>query len=136
MQAVFDTNFWIQVFISKRNVALFDAIYTNEFDVITCDVQEKELKSALYSRSIYKRKLFPPFEDYIKIYKEYSTTIEIRYRGGLIHDYKDTYIWNLCTQGKAELLVTNDADFNILKTFKKPPIKVITAAQFWSYYKV
>jgi putative PIN family toxin of toxin-antitoxin system len=136
MRVVFDTNFWLQVFISKKNLALFDAIYTNELDVISCTEQEQELRNVLKRKAIGGKKLFPPLEDYVNLYKEHSDFIEAKPSRALIRNYRDTYLWNLCAEARTELLVTNDTDFNILRTLSKPPFQVINSAIFWSFYKV
>jgi len=82
----------------------------------------------------YKRKLFPPFNEYIQFHKQVTTQIDVEPRTGFIHDYKDNFIYDLCIQSKTKYLVTNDSDFDILKTYRSPAIIVLTVAEFWKLF--
>ena len=134
-EIVFDINFWLSVFISKKNSLLIDTIEKNELEIFSCSELRKDLSSVFYNREIFKRKLFPPFDVYLEFHDNITTLISVEHRGGLIHDYKDKIIYDLCIQSHSKILVTNDSDFDVLKKFKRPEIIIMSTAEFWKVFK-
>ncbi|GDX52185.1 hypothetical protein LBMAG27_12320 [Bacteroidota bacterium] len=134
-RVVLDLNFWLSVFISKKNSLLLDTIEKHDLEIFSCEEFRKDLESVFYHKDIFKRKLFPPFDSYLEFHAVVSETIAIQYRGGLIHDYKDKLIYDLCIQSRTRILVTNDSDFDVLKKFKRPEIIIMSTAEFWKVFK-
>ena len=115
---VFDTNFWIALFISGKQPEFAKRQISHYIVALSSDQLIKEMTSVFHEHHIFKRKLFPPFDEYIQFHKKVTTWIDVEPRSGFIHDYKDNFIYDLCIQSRAQYLVTNDSDFDILKTYR------------------
>lgn len=131
---VYDSNFWFSIF-HKNRVQKFLAV-AEHYDLVifSCEEQLKELLKVFHSPDL-KGKIIPPFESHLEFIQEVSFRIEIDRRSAIIQDYKDNYVYDLCVQSHSQILVTNDSHFDILKTLKRPPILVITVAEFWKLFK-
>lgn len=131
---VLDLNFWLSVFIPRKNLLLLDAIENHNLEICSCIQLRKDLEATFYHKDIYKRKLFPPFNSHLEFHDAITENHSVQQRGGLIHDYKDKLIYDLYVQSHAQILVTNDSDFNVLKKFKRPEIIIMSTAEFWKVF--
>lgn len=134
-KVVLDLNFWLSVFIAKKNSLLLNTIEKHELEIYSCNELRKDLESVFFHKDIYKRKLFPPFDLYLEFHDVVSETVPVQHRDGLIHDYKDKIIYDLCIQSHSKIIVTNDSDFDVLKKFKHPEIIIMSTAEFWKVFK-
>lgn len=57
---------------------------------------------------------------------QYSDLIEVRSSVNVCRDKKDNFLLALCSDGKADFLITGDEDLLILKKFKKTSILKIS----------
>ncbi|HYV95080.1 MAG TPA: putative toxin-antitoxin system toxin component, PIN family [Chitinophagales bacterium] len=130
---VFDSNFWFSIFHKNRAQKFLIVVAGNDLSIFSCEEQVKELLKVFNAPDL-KGKIIPPFESHVEFIREVSTLIDIDRRSAIIKDYKDNYVYDLCVQSHSGILVTNDSHFDILKTLKRPPILIITVAEFWKLF--
>ncbi len=130
---VFDTNIWISLLHRKRNDWIYEQSILNELYLFTCIEQLKEFQD-VHQKYLKVRKLLPePTMDYVAFIMLVCDTKNVENRYQLLVDYKDNYLVDLAHQTKSTL-VTNDKGFDLLKSFKTPPIAVISIKEFYKKF--
>lgn len=123
---VLDTNIFIFFLISDSFHKLEKKIKNNE---ITLLFSEELLSEFIEVVSRPKFKKYFSEKDITNLLNnlhKYSDLIEVRSNVNICRDKKDNFLLALCSDGKADFLITGDEDLLILKKFKKTSILKIS----------
>lgn len=123
---VLDTNIFIFFLISDSFHKLEKKIKNNE---ITLLFSEELLSEFIEVVSRPKFKKYFSEKDITNLLNnlhKYSDLIEVHSNVNICRDKKDNFLLALCSDGKADFLITGDEDLLILKKFKKTSILKIS----------
>jgi|JI6StandDraft_1071083.scaffolds.fasta_scaffold56618_4 putative PIN family toxin of toxin-antitoxin system len=130
---VFDTNFFISLFINGKLASFTKLIIDNNITIFVCDELLTELKNVLLRPKFKKHFNKKEIKDNIEFIKLISTTINIDQRFDRAPDSKDNYLLDLCYTVKSYYLVTGDKPLLNLKHIGK--IQLISPAIFYKLVK-
>lgn len=128
IRVVIDTNIWISFLIGKSLIGLTDAIITNRVLILFSDKLFKELSEVLTRPKFKKYFSASTIETLIAILHEKVELIDITEHFNNCRDKKDNFLLDLVVSGRANYLVTGDADLLILNPFHN--IEIISYKMF------
>lgn len=128
IRVVIDTNIWISFLIGKSLIGLTDAIITNRVLILFSDKLFKELSEVLTRPKFKKYFSASTIETLIAILHEKVELIDITEYFNNCRDKKDNFLLDLAVSGRANYLVTGDADLLILNPFHN--IEIISYKMF------
>ncbi len=127
IKVVFDANIWVTYFIKNRTKELTDLIVDNNLIVCRSAALTDELNEVLFRPKITKRSDVSP-TDYMLQYQWLTTFVPTTSEFEGCPDKDDNFLFDLAYQSSALYLVSGDK--KVLSTPVKPPLQVITLADF------
>ena len=126
IRIILDSNWWISLAIMHFQNKLVLLISNPDFQFISCDELEIELKKILAEKRIQKylsteiKKVFwYNYFEIVEYHKIKSSVIVSR-------DKKDNYLLALAKDARVDFLITGDKDLLILKQFENTTILTLT----------
>ncbi len=124
---VLDVNIWISLFINKQLYFVDDLVFKKNITICRCDELTNELVDVM-PRKKFDKTWKKPIEKYLSFYEDYTVAHSINLVFEGCPDKKDNYLFDLAYQSSALYLVSGDK--KVLSTPLKPPLQVITLADF------
>jgi putative PIN family toxin of toxin-antitoxin system len=118
LRVVIDTNIWISFLIGKSLTGLSEAIISGQVIVLFSDDLFGELIKVLKRPKFKKYFSEIAIENLVALLYEKVELIEITYHFEDCRDAKDNFLLDLAVSGRANCLVTGDADLLILNPFQ------------------
>jgi len=118
LRVVIDTNIWISFLIGKSIRGLSEAIISGQVIVLFSDDLFGELIEVLKRPKFKKYFSETAIEDLVTLLYEKADLIEITHHFEDCRDAKDNFLLDLAVSGRANFLVTGDADLLILNPFQ------------------
>ena len=118
LRVVIDTNIWISFLIGKSLTGLSKAIISGQVIVLFSDDLFGELIKVLKRPKFKKYFSEIAIENLVALLYEKVELIEITHHFEDCRDAKDNFLLDLAVSGRANCLVTGDADLLILNPFQ------------------
>ncbi len=131
-RAVFDTNFFVSLIISKRLDELVIWAKDAHVAIYICQELSDELEDVLNRKHI-KQHLTEPVSAYLKFIKSVTVNTTIDKRFDRAPDLKDNYLFDLAYTVKSFYIVTNDKPLLNMKQVNK--IKLISPLDFRNKFR-
>jgi uncharacterized protein len=128
MRIVIDTNIWISFLIGKSLSGLTDAIITNRIQILFSEALFSELLEVLQRPKFKKYFSVAAIENLILLLHEKIEWVEILNHFEDCRDKKDNFLLDLAVSGKADYLITGDADLLVLNPFHH--VEIMTYQNF------
>ena len=128
LRVVIDTNIWISFLIGKSLTDLKEAIISGQVIVLFSDDLFRELIEVLKRPKFKKYFSEPAIENLVALLYEKVDLIEITHHFEACRDAKDNFLLDLAVSGRANYLVTGDADLLILNPFQG--VEIISCQHF------
>jgi putative PIN family toxin of toxin-antitoxin system len=117
VRVVIDTNIWISFLIGKSLTGLSDAIINNRVKVLFSHDLFSELLEVLQRPKFKKYFSQDAIEKLIILLHEKIELVDIVNNFDDCRDKKDNFLLDLAISGKADYLITGDADLLVLNPF-------------------
>ncbi len=128
IRVVIDTNIWIAFLIGKTLSGLSKAIITDRIKVLFSQELFEEFIEVLQRPKFKKYFSQNDITELISLIHLNTEFIEIRERFKDCRDPKDNFLLDLCVSGKADYLLTGDAELLVLTPFHG--VKIINYSEF------
>ncbi|MEE4354872.1 MAG: putative toxin-antitoxin system toxin component, PIN family [Desulfococcaceae bacterium] len=117
IRVVIDTNIWIAFLIGKALSGLSEAILSNKIRILFSDELFDELTDVLNRPKFRKYFSQKDTAELISLLHYRTEKIGITEKYKDCRDPKDNFLLDLCVSGKADYLITGDADLLALNPF-------------------
>ena len=128
LRVVIDTNIWISFLIGKTLTGLSKAIISGQVIVLFSDTLFRELIEVLKRPKFKKYFSETAIENLVTLLYEKVDLIEVTHYFEDCRDVKDNFLLNLAVSGRANYLVTGDADLLMLNPFQD--VEIISYQHF------
>ena len=128
LRVVIDTNIWISFLIGKSLTGLSEFLISGQVIVLFSDALFRELIEVLKRPKFKKYFSETAIENLVTLLYEKVDLIEINHHFEDCRDTKDNFLLNLAVSGRANYLVTGDADLLILNPFQD--VEIISYQHF------
>lgn len=117
MRVIVDTNLWISFLIGKTLNGLENAVISNQVNLLFSEELFAELLEVLQRPKFKKYFSSTAIEGLIALLYDHVEWVEITCQYEACRDRKDNFLLDLAVSGKANYLVTGDADLLVLNPF-------------------
>ncbi len=114
-RVVIDTNIWISFLIGKRLAGLHRHIDSGRIEVVTCEIQLRELADVLNRPRIRKYIPAEQAEEFLDLLCEAALLVKPEQGPPLCRDPKDDYLLYTAIAAQADYLVSGDNDLLSLR---------------------
>lgn len=128
LRVVIDTNIWISFLIGKSLTGLSESLISGQVIVLFSDALFRELIEVLKRPKFKKYFSETAIENLVTLLYEKVDLIEVTHHFEDCRDAKDNFLLNLAVSGRANYLVTGDADLLILNPFQD--VEIISYQHF------
>ena len=128
LRVVIDTNIWISFLIGKSLTGLSESLISGQVIVLFSDALFRELIEVLKRPKFKKYFSETAIENLVTLLYEKVDLIEVTHYFEDCRDAKDNFLLNLAVSGRANYLVTGDADLLILNPFQD--VEIISYQHF------
>lgn len=128
MRVVIDTNIWISFLIGKSLASLTEAIITDRVQILFSDDLFAELFVVLQRPKFKKYFSSDAIEQLLTLLHEKVVWVAIDNVFTDCRDKKDNFLLDLAVSGKANYLITGDADLLVLNPFHG--VEIVSYALF------
>jgi len=125
-RVILDTNLWISFLITRNYSKLDDILFSRRCVLVfSGELLDEFLEVA---RRPKFRRFFPAsdIEELLETIQEYADFVEVRTKVEICRDTKDNFLLSLAHDGKADILITGDADLLVLEKYNKTTILTIS----------
>ena len=119
---VLDTNIFIYFLISDSFHKLDKRLKNNDVKLLYSEELLSEFLQVVSRQKFKKYFSEKDVTNLINNLYKYADLIEVHSHVNVCRDKKDNFLLALCTDGKADFLITGDEDLLVLKKFKKTSI--------------
>jgi putative PIN family toxin of toxin-antitoxin system len=126
-KVVLDTNLWISFLITKDYSKLDKLLFTNKCSLVFSDELLMEFVTVANRPKFKKYFTKVDVETIIETIEKYATFVKVTSEVTLCRDSKDNFLLSLALDGKADYLVTGDADLLALERIEMTEITTITS---------
>jgi hypothetical protein len=119
---VLDTNIFIYFLISDSFHKLDKRLKNNDVKLLFSEELLSEFLQVVSRQKFKKYFSEKDVTNLINNLYKYADLIEVHSNVNVCRDKKDNFLLALCTDGKADFLITGDEDLLVLKKFKKTSI--------------
>ena len=119
---VLDTNIFIYFLISDSFHKLDKRLKNNDVKLLFSEELLSEFLQVVSRQKFKKYFSEKDVTNLINNLYKYADLIEVHSHVNVCRDKKDNFLLALCTEGKADFLITGDEDLLVLKKFKKTSI--------------
>ena len=119
---VLDTNIFIYFLISDSFHKLDKRLKNNDVKLLFSEELLSEFLQVVSRQKFKKYFSEKDVTNLINNLYKYADLIEVHSHVNVCRDKKDNFLLALCTDGKADFLITGDEDLLVLKKFKKTSI--------------
>jgi hypothetical protein len=119
---VLDTNIFIYFLISDSFHKLDKRLKNNDVKLLFSEELLSEFLQVVSRQKFKKYFSEKDVKNLINNLYKYADLIEVHSHVNVCRDKKDNFLLALCTDGKADFLITGDEDLLVLKKFKKTSI--------------
>lgn len=109
-RVIIDTNIWISFLIGKRLAGLQHHIDSGQIEIVTCEVQLRELADVLNRPRIRKYIPIEQAEEFLDLLCEAALLVKPEQGPPLCRDPKDDYLLYTAIASRADYLVSGDND--------------------------
>lgn len=122
IRVVIDTNIWISYLIGQTLSGLTDHILTERVKILFSEELMAELFEVLQRKKFKKYFTSENIHELIGLIDANFDCIEVTRQVKACRDEKDNFLLDFCVSGKADYLVTGDADLLELNPFQQTAI--------------
>jgi len=123
---VIDTNIFISFLISDSFSKLDEYLQTNKVRLLFSDELLNEFLAVVSRPKLKKYFSGKDISKLLDSIQDHADFIEVISQVNNCRDKKDNFLLALCSDGKADFLITGDTDLLVLKKFKRTTILKIT----------
>ncbi len=127
-KVILDTNLWISFLISKRLDFIDELLFKGKIKLVFSKELIEEFLSVAQRQKFAKYFSDNNISELLKLFDKYGKLINISTKVEICRDAKDNFLLNLAIDGKADYLITGDADLLAIIKIKKT--KIITWSDF------
>lgn len=125
---ILDTNLWISFLISKQLDFIDNLIIEERIKLLFSNELIEEFLTVTQRAKFRKYFSDESISSLLNLFESYGELIDVTSNLQICRDHKDNFLLNLAIDGKADFLITGDADLLEIKKIKKT--KIITWADF------
>jgi len=126
---ILDTNIWISYLITKNHSLLDELLINQQITILFSEELLNEFFEVINRPKLKKYFKQKDLEVILELIENYGELIEVKSKIEICRDYKDNFLLSLAVDGKANYLISGDADLLVLKKIKK--IKIISIKEFY-----
>jgi putative PIN family toxin of toxin-antitoxin system len=130
---VLDTNLWISFLITKDFTKLDKLLLSGKYILIFSNELLDEFIEVAKRPKMRKYFSQNDLENILESVHKFAEFVDVKSEVMLCRDKKDNFLLSLCIDGKADYLLTGDADLLLLKKVKK--CSIITIKIFFEKLK-
>lgn len=130
---VIDTNLWISFLIGKTLSGLEEHISCQDVVIIFSEELFDELIEVVHRPKLRKYFSLEDIRELVALLEMKAIVVEVKEHVFECRDAKDNFLLDLCIAGKADYLVTGDADLLTLHPFRDT--KIVTYRDFEAILK-
>lgn len=124
-RVILDTNLWISFLISKNYSKLDDLLFSKKCVLVFSAELLEEFLEVAHRPKFRRFFAASDIEELLETIQEYGELIEVNTQVEVCRDAKDNFLLSLAHDGKADVLLTGDADLLVLKKYNKTSISTI-----------
>lgn len=128
IRIVLDTNLWISFLISRKYHVLDQLFKSSQLTLLFSDRLIEEFVEVVLRPKLQKYFQYQDVENILFHFENFGEKVEVSRKVNLCRDVKDNFLIELALDGKADYLVTGDADLLILTEIEG--VKVLTFSDF------
>jgi putative PIN family toxin of toxin-antitoxin system len=126
---ILDTNIWISYLITKNHSLLDELLINQQITILFSEELLNEFFEVINRPKLKKYFKQKDLEVILELIQNYGELIEVKSKIEICRDYKDNFLLSLAVDGKANYLISGDADLLVLKKIKKT--KIISIKEFY-----
>jgi putative PIN family toxin of toxin-antitoxin system len=126
---ILDTNIWISYLITKNHSLLDELLINQQITILFSEELLNEFFEVINRPKLKKYFKQKDLEVILELIENYGELIEVKSKIEICRDYKDNFLLSLAVDGKANYLISGDADLLVLKKIKKT--KIISLKEFY-----
>jgi len=126
---ILDTNIWISYLITKNHSLLDELLINQQITILFSEELLNEFFEVINRPKLKKYFKQKDLEVILELIENYGELIEVKSKLEICRDYKDNFLLSLAVDGKANYLISGDADLLVLKKIKKT--KIIPIKEFY-----
>jgi putative PIN family toxin of toxin-antitoxin system len=126
---ILDTNIWISYLITKNHSLLDELLINQQITILFSEELLNEFFEVINRPKLKKYFKQKDLEVILELIENYGELIEVKSKIEICRDYKDNFLLSLAVDGKANYLISGDADLLVLKKIKKT--KIISIKEFY-----
>lgn len=128
LRIILDTNLWISYLISKR-LKKIDALFEEDsLKLIFSTALMEEFMEVAQRPKLKKYFSSADLENLLDLFDAYGEFVAVTSSVDICRDEKDNFLLALAKDGKADYLITGDADLLIIKKFEDT--EILTYSEF------
>jgi hypothetical protein len=130
IRLILDTNLWISFLISKHLKKIDNLFYEDKICLIFSQELLNEFLEVVERPKFKKYFSSEDIENLLALFEIYGELVEVSSIITICRDEKDNFLLALAKDGKADFLLTGDADLLIIKQFENT--EILTFSEFES----
>ncbi len=128
IRVVLDTNLWISFLISRKYQVLDKLFTSDQLTLLFSERLIEEFVEVALRPKLQKYFQYQDVENILFHFEAFGEKVEVLRKVDLCRDEKDNFLIELALDGKADYLITGDADLLILNEIEG--VKVLTFSDF------
>jgi putative PIN family toxin of toxin-antitoxin system len=129
LRIILDTNIWISYLITKNHSLLDELLINQQITILFSEELLNEFFEVINRPKLKKYFKQKDLEVILELIENYGELIDVKSKIEICRDYKDNFLLSLAVDGKANYLISGDADLLVLKKIKKT--KIISIKEFY-----
>lgn len=117
LRVIIDTNLWVSYLVSNNLKRFDNVIFSKKIDLLFSIELMDEIIEVVSRVKFRKYFSLNDIQQLLQSFDEYGEMVKVRSKVNLCRDVKDNFLLALAKDGKADFLVSNDADLLILEKY-------------------
>lgn len=126
MRIILDTNLWISFLISSKYSRLDNLLFNDKCTLLFSDELLEEFVEVCKRPKLRKYISAAEIEDILDTIDQVAVFIDVKSNVSVCRDLKDNFLLELAKDGKADYLLTGDADLLVIEEYEGTKIMNLT----------